>query len=97
MVTSSPSPYLSPSPFPPIDVPETKVQLGSSLDPTSIVEGMDLYFDCLVNAHPAAYRVEWRHNVSPRVSIRQETLPLRCPCVSPVHRDTSWPTTSSKV
>lgn len=46
------------------DVPETRVRLGSSLDPNSIHEGMDLYFDCIVNAHPVAYKVEWRHNVS---------------------------------
>lgn len=46
------------------DVPETKVKLGSSLDPSTIREGTDVYFDCLVTAHPHVYKVEWRHNVS---------------------------------
>lgn len=46
------------------DVPETHVRLGTSLEPDSIREGTDVYFDCLVSAHPAAYKVEWRHNVS---------------------------------
>ncbi|XP_055324788.1 protein turtle [Sitodiplosis mosellana] len=43
-------------------VPETKVKLGSSLDPSTIREGTDVYFDCLVTAHPHVYKVEWRHN-----------------------------------
>lgn len=46
------------------DIPETKVKLGSSLDPSTIREGTDVYFDCLVLAHPHVYKVEWRHNVS---------------------------------
>lgn len=46
------------------DIPETKVKLGSSLDPSTIREGTDVYFDCLVTAHPHVYKVEWRHNVS---------------------------------
>lgn len=46
------------------DIPETKVKLGSSLDPNAIREGTDVYFDCLVAAHPHVYKVEWRHNVN---------------------------------
>lgn len=45
------------------DVPETTVRLGSSLDPETIREGTDVYFDCIVTAHPGVYKVEWRHNV----------------------------------
>ncbi|CAO1431490.1 unnamed protein product [Diamesa hyperborea] len=43
-------------------VPETVVRLGSSLDPETIREGTDVYFDCIVAAHPGVYKVEWRHN-----------------------------------
>lgn len=46
------------------DIPETRVRLGSSLDPEAIREGTDVYFDCIVSAHPTVYKVEWRHNVS---------------------------------
>lgn len=46
-----------------IDIPETLVRLGASLDPDAIREGTDVYFDCIVSAHPAVYKVEWRHNV----------------------------------
>lgn len=46
------------------DIPETKVRLGSSLDSNTIREGTDVYFDCLVSAHPHVYKVEWRHNVN---------------------------------
>lgn len=40
------------------------VRLGTNLDPTNIREGTDVYFDCIIKAHPYVYKVEWRHNVS---------------------------------
>ncbi|EDS45463.1 conserved hypothetical protein [Culex quinquefasciatus] len=43
-------------------VPDAQVRLGSSLDPDSIREGTDVYFDCIVTAHPGVYKVEWKHN-----------------------------------
>lgn len=46
------------------DIPETRVRLGTSLEPDAIREGTDVYFDCLVSAHPTVYKVEWRHNVN---------------------------------
>uniref|UniRef100_A0A1Y1NJZ5 Ig-like domain-containing protein n=1 Tax=Photinus pyralis TaxID=7054 RepID=A0A1Y1NJZ5_PHOPY len=42
--------------------PEAKIILGTSLNPDTIREGTDVYFDCIVNAHPHVYKVEWRHN-----------------------------------
>ncbi|XP_022907185.1 neural cell adhesion molecule 2-like [Onthophagus taurus] len=42
--------------------PEAQIILGTSLNPDAIREGTDVYFDCIVNAHPNAYKVEWRHN-----------------------------------
>ncbi|XP_072930194.1 kin of IRRE-like protein 3 isoform X2 [Epargyreus clarus] len=43
-------------------VPETVVRLGTNLDPSNIREGTDVYFDCIIKAHPYVYKVEWRHN-----------------------------------
>ncbi|XP_035449485.1 hemicentin-2 isoform X1 [Spodoptera frugiperda] len=43
-------------------VPETVVRLGTNLDPSNIREGTDVYFDCIIRAHPYVYKVEWRHN-----------------------------------
>jgi hypothetical protein len=43
-----------------------RLQLGSSLNPDTIREGTDVYFDCLIQAQPSVYKVEWRHNVSIR-------------------------------
>ncbi|XP_073998334.1 sidestep VII transmembrane protein isoform X2 [Rhodnius prolixus] len=43
-------------------VPETSIHLGTSLNPDSIREGTDVYFDCNVKAEPNVYKVEWRHN-----------------------------------
>nr|XP_023021733.1 hemicentin-1 [Leptinotarsa decemlineata] len=42
--------------------PEATIVLGTSLNPDVIREGTDVYFDCIVNAHPPVYKVEWRHN-----------------------------------
>ncbi|KAL3286211.1 hypothetical protein HHI36_000722, partial [Cryptolaemus montrouzieri] len=44
------------------DTPEAQIILGASLNPDAIREGSDVYFDCIVNAHPPVYKVEWRHN-----------------------------------
>ncbi|XP_063994020.1 neural cell adhesion molecule 2-like [Diachasmimorpha longicaudata] len=41
--------------------PETRIQLGTSLNRNAIREGTDVYFDCLIKAQPAVYKVEWRH------------------------------------
>jgi len=46
------------------DTPMARLQLGSSLNPDTIREGTDVYFDCLIQAQPSVYKVEWRHNVS---------------------------------
>lgn len=46
------------------DTPETQIQLGTSLNPNAIREGTDVYFDCLIQAEPSVYKVEWRHQVS---------------------------------
>lgn len=46
-----------------LDVPESKIILGTSLEADTIREGTDVYFDCIINAHPPVYKVEWRHNV----------------------------------
>lgn len=48
------------------DTPETQIQLGTSLNPNTIREGTDVYFDCLIQAEPSVYKVEWRHLVSTR-------------------------------
>lgn len=46
------------------DKPEARILLGASLIPDSIREGADVYFDCIVEAQPSVYKVEWKHNVS---------------------------------
>lgn len=46
------------------DLPETRIVLGASLKADAIKEGADVYFDCIVNALPASFRVEWKLNAS---------------------------------
>nr|XP_045612714.1 uncharacterized protein LOC123767187 [Procambarus clarkii] len=43
-------------------VPEAVARLGSSLVPSSIKEGDDVYFECSIQANPRAYKVTWQHN-----------------------------------
>ncbi|KAF7265534.1 hypothetical protein GWI33_021069 [Rhynchophorus ferrugineus] len=42
--------------------PEARIILGTSLNPDAVREGTDVYFDCIISAHPPVYKVEWRHN-----------------------------------
>lgn len=46
------------------DVPVVVLRLGSKLNPEDIEEGDDVYFECVVQANPPAYKVIWEHNVS---------------------------------
>uniref|UniRef100_A0A0C9Q6Z6 NPHS1_1 protein n=1 Tax=Fopius arisanus TaxID=64838 RepID=A0A0C9Q6Z6_9HYME len=41
--------------------PVTRIKLGTSLNRNAIREGTDVYFDCLIDAKPPVYKVEWRH------------------------------------
>lgn len=45
-------------------LPTIQLELGSNLNPEDIEEGDDVYFECKVQANPAAYKVIWKHNVS---------------------------------
>ena len=56
------------------DVPETKLVLGKSLNPDNIRESSDVYYDCLVDANPPIYKVEWRHNVSTTKRFNKENI-----------------------
>ncbi len=52
-----------PSPFLP-DLPRISLSFGSKLNPDSIKEGDDAYFECSVNAKPRAIKIQWKFNVS---------------------------------
>lgn len=45
------------------DVPRVQLVLGRNLSPDHIREGIDVYFDCHVEARPSAVRLVWRHQV----------------------------------
>ena len=45
------------------DQPMVSARLGSILDPEDIKEGTNVFFECSVTANPAAYSVNWLHNV----------------------------------
>ncbi len=46
------------------DVPIAMVTFGRSLNPKSIKEGADVYFECHVRSNPQFYNITWRNNVS---------------------------------
>ncbi|XP_072941593.1 neural cell adhesion molecule 2-like isoform X2 [Epargyreus clarus] len=43
-------------------MPETTMHLGAKMNPNDIEEGDDVYFGCVVDAYPPAYKVVWEHN-----------------------------------
>lgn len=45
------------------DIPEARIVLGASLRPDGIKEGADVYFDCIVDALPPSFKVDWKLNV----------------------------------
>ncbi|XP_033338976.1 neural cell adhesion molecule 2 [Megalopta genalis] len=64
--------------------PETRIQLGANLNPNAIQEGADVYFDCLIQAEPPVYKVEWRHlgeplhhNIAQGIIISNQSLALQ--------------------
>ena len=46
------------------DPPKVKLNLGKSLDRNQIVEGTDVYMDCIVRSNPKAYKIQWMQDVS---------------------------------
>ena len=47
-----------------VDTPMAVVTFGRSLNPKSILEGADVYFECHVKSNPPFYNITWRNNVS---------------------------------
>ena len=46
------------------DSPIVNLKFGTSLDPSNIAEGNDVYFECEIDANPDVYKIVWLHNVS---------------------------------
>ena len=45
------------------DSPIVNLKFGTSLDPSNIAEGNDVYFECEIDANPDVYKIVWLHNV----------------------------------
>lgn len=46
------------------DFPQVTLKMGHNLDPRSIKEGDDVYFECEIRCNPKAFKQAWFHNVS---------------------------------
>jgi hypothetical protein len=46
------------------DPPQVTLQLGNKLNPDTIKENDDVYFECNIRANPKKYKITWLHNVS---------------------------------
>ncbi|XP_069959342.1 nephrin-like [Cherax quadricarinatus] len=64
--------------------PSVNLTLGRTLDPMNLKEGIDLFFECSVDANPPPYKVRWLHqgeelvhNVSAGVLVSEATLALQ--------------------
>ena len=47
-----------------LDTPIVSLRFGTSLNPSNIAEGNDVYFECEIDANPDVYKIVWLHNVS---------------------------------
>lgn len=50
------------------DVPQVKIVLGAKIDKESIREGTDVYFECIISAHPWVTEVMWFFEGTPLFS-----------------------------
>ena len=46
------------------DPPKVFLKFGSNINTEEIIENSDVYFDCIIDANPSIYKVEWHRNVS---------------------------------
>ncbi|KAJ9595301.1 hypothetical protein L9F63_027314 [Diploptera punctata] len=46
------------------DPPQVTLQLGNTLNPDTIKENDDVYFECKIRANPKEHKITWLHNVS---------------------------------
>ena len=46
------------------DPPKVLLKFGSNINTEEVVEDSDVYFDCIIDANPGVYKVEWNRNVS---------------------------------
>ena len=58
------------------DPPEVSIQLGSKLNAVDIREGDDVYFECTIDAFPAAERISWKKDVSKPALLQQKSSNL---------------------
>ncbi|GFG29779.1 hypothetical protein Cfor_12706, partial [Coptotermes formosanus] len=42
--------------------PQVTLQLGNKLNPDTIKENDDVYFECNIRANPKKYKITWLHN-----------------------------------
>ena len=67
------------------DAPIVSLRFGTSLNPSNIAEGNDVYFECEIDATPDVYKIVWLHNVSmPYSKFRVTSLQL-CKIVNMCH------------
>ena len=47
-----------------LDSPHVMLMLGRNLNLVSIIEGMDVYLECQIDANPKPTKIQWIHNVN---------------------------------
>ena len=71
--------------YPFSDAPIVSLRFGTSLNPSNIAEGNDVYFECEIDATPDVYKIVWLHNVSMPNSIFRVTSLQVCKILNMCH------------
>ncbi|XP_069986280.1 kin of IRRE-like protein 2 [Penaeus vannamei] len=65
-------------------IPDVELAMGMSLNPASVREGSDVFFECRVTSNPKFYRISWihegnvmEHNVTAGVIFSNQTLAIQ--------------------
>ena len=57
------------------DPPKVFLKFGSNINTEEIIEDSDVYFDCIIDANPSIYKVEWHRNVSKAIVKENCSIP----------------------
>ena len=56
-------------------MPDVKLEMGMSIKTDDIVEGSDVFFECIIKSNPKFYRLTWLHEVFLQIYLCYHKMP----------------------